>query len=145
MLVDSSKTKVLALLDFDLAHIGPPLAEYVLSFGMGLDYCLPGSAGVHSRPGLRENILGGFGTLDPPCALDSSRAFHAALNDAGAEKPSDIKQADLLSDLWWFSQDICQAFWLMPAFLEQKSGAQLQKMKDSSAADLEHYLSKWNF
>lgn len=165
-----------AVLDFDLAHIGAPISEYLFYF-WDLDGLLPGSSDdpIDSP---RNYILKGFPSLEKgvdypegfelrnkteaassSAAVSSqaaaaatgeykwklARAWDNALSDVGAKKPSTIDKAGDIADIWWFSQDLCEAYWFMDTFLEKKSPEKLEELKAESASKLERYLAQWGF
>lgn len=150
-LVDPSTYEITALLDFDFAHIGAPISEFVLSFSVGLGFTLPGSGDSEYVGDARKYILEGFPTEIPADAkaegidLAVSKAFDQARTEVGAKKPSAIEGADLLSDIWWFSQDICQAFWFIPGVLARRTPEQLAEMKKGAEKSLDHYLTGWGY
>lgn len=132
---------MLGLLNYDFSHIGAPISEFLFSFyEMGV--FLSGSA----QPlGLtRRYLLKGF-----PKRIDSRlrvcKACDEALGQVGAEKPSTIEAAGHASDVWWFSQELCQAFWFMDRILAKHDDAGLQRMKQTSARNLKRYLDLWGF
>lgn len=138
--------KLTALVDFDFSHLAAPISEYLLSF-LGYGYNLSGSADCIFECTPREQLLKGEIRFDParPDKGPYSKIFDNALVETGAEKPVDIKGAKILSDVWWFSQDICQAFWFMPEFLKARKPAKLLELKRDGERNLGHYLSEWGY
>lgn len=146
-MVNPSTSRITALIDFDFSHIGSPISEFVLSFLIGFDYCLLGSADALEIPKLREYMLRGFPEQlsYEEGRMAKSKVLDEALKQVGAKRPSTIQGADVYSDVWWFSQDICQAYWLMPKFLEKRTKKQLSELKKSGEENLELYLSSWGY
>lgn len=141
ILLDPVTRQLTGLIDFDFAHIGAPISEFVLSFMSGFEYCLPGSADAAEAGIQRDYMLKGF----PEDTSDRSKPFDQALMQAGAKKPDAITGADVLSDVWWFSQDICQAFWFLPGVLARRTPEQVAEMRMWGVKNLDFYLSKWGY
>ncbi|KZF21221.1 hypothetical protein L228DRAFT_249007 [Xylona heveae TC161] len=175
LLFDPSTYRLTAVMDFDFAHIGSPISEWLFSF-WDIPGLLPGSAEPLGR--LRDWLLSGFpsedghgsdkandddgnaskkGTAhpeaksnDPPNFQSNKwnlpRAWDAALRHVGVtHRPSTIRAAGDIADLWWFSQELCQAYYFMESFIQKKSSEQLEKMKEHSATTLDKYLVQWGF
>ncbi|KAK9386022.1 aminoglycoside phosphotransferase [Lipomyces mesembrius] len=154
LLFDTSTYRLTAVLDFDFTHIGAPISEWLFSF-WDIDGLLPGSADPMGP--LRNWLLNGFPqgglissndrnvpeTLEPQFTI--AAAWDKALAEAGVKKPSTISGADTTADIWWFSQELCQAYWFMESFLARKTPEQLSKMKESSEKSLDAYLVQWGF
>ncbi|KAJ5654148.1 Aminoglycoside phosphotransferase [Penicillium lividum] len=144
LLFDCANARVTAILDFDFAHIGAPISEYLFSF-YDIDGLMPGSA--QPLGPLRKYMLDGFPMQGEriDTKLKLAQAWDNALIDVGAKKPSNIRKAGDIADLWWFSQDLCQAFWFMDRFLKKRTPGALEKLKADSARSLEKYLKQWGF
>ncbi|KAJ5915760.1 Aminoglycoside phosphotransferase [Penicillium verhagenii] len=118
LLIDCANGRVTAVLDFDFAHIGAPISEYLFSF-WDLDGILPGSA--EPLGPLRKYMLDGFPEQNTSIdtKLKLAQAWDNALTEVGVKKPSTIRKAGDIADIWWFSQDLCQAFWFMENFVKR--------------------------
>lgn len=105
---------------------------------------LPGS----SDPApLRNYILRGFPFLEEGVEdkWKLARAWDNALSHVGAKKPLTIEKAGDIADIWWFSQDLCEAYWFIDGFLEKRTPEKLEQLKTESASNLEGYLTQWGF
>ncbi|CAI7575606.1 unnamed protein product [Penicillium palitans] len=146
LLFNRGSNRLSAVLDFDFAHIGAPISEYLFSF-WDLDGLLPGSSDPNDP--LRNHILKGFPFAEEEEGVEDkwklTRAWENALSDVGAEKPSTIDKAGDIADIWWFSQDLCEAYWFIDTFLEKRTPEKLEEFKAVSASNLEKYLAHWGF
>lgn len=146
LLFNRRSNRLSAVLDFDFAHIGAPISEYLFSF-WDLDGLLPGSSDPNDP--LRNHILKGFPFAEEEEGVEYkwklARAWENALSDVGAEKPSTIDKAGDIADIWWFSQDLCEAYWFIDTFLEKRTPEKLEEFKAVSASNLERYLAHWGF
>ncbi|KAK9427620.1 hypothetical protein V1505DRAFT_379558 [Lipomyces doorenjongii] len=141
MLFDISTYRLTAVLDFDFSHIGAPVSEYLFSF-WDMNALLTGSAGQMGQ--MRKWLLNGF-----PKRIDArfklARSWDHALGEAGVEKPSTIDGAGHIADIWWFSQELCQAYWFMDRFTANRSAEALETLKAGSIRNLEKFLTLWGF
>lgn len=141
MLFDTNTLDLTAVLDFDFSHVGAPVSEFLFSF-LDVGGILPGSIEPHGQ--LRKWILNGF-----PKRTDKAtrvpKAWDNALAKVGSKKSSDIKGAGNVADIWWFSQELCQAYWFMDRFMARQTPETLAKLKARSAQDLDKYLKLWGF
>ncbi|KAH8647338.1 hypothetical protein BX600DRAFT_443545 [Xylariales sp. PMI_506] len=103
--------------------------------------------GGSAEPGglTRKWLLQGFPAKRIDARFKLTRLWDNALADAGAEKPLTIDEAGHIAGLWWFSQELCQAYWFMDQFLEKRSPEALEKLKKASARNLEKYLTLWGY
>ncbi|OOQ89873.1 phosphotransferase enzyme family protein [Penicillium brasilianum] len=143
LLFDRTSNRLTAVLDFDFAHIGAPISEYLFSF-WDLGGLLPGSSDPDP---LRNYILKGFPFLEEGVEdkWKLARAWDNALSHVGAKKPLTIEKAGDIADIWWFSQDLCEAYWFIDGFLEKRTPEKLEELKAESASNLEGYLTQWGF
>ena len=135
----------MAVVDFDFAHVGAPISEYLFSF-----YDMNGllTSSVELQHFFRQFLLHGFPeNYDEGDSQDlkMARALDAALCEVDAKKPSSQFSAGTVADVWWFSQELCQAYWLMEGFLSNRTPAQLAEMKNESAEALKGYLNLWGY
>ncbi|KAL1843347.1 hypothetical protein VTK73DRAFT_2868 [Phialemonium thermophilum] len=141
LLFDPATHRLAAVLDFDFSHVGAPVSEFLFSF-WDVNGILPGSA--EPQGPVRKWLLKGF-----PKRIDArfrlARSWDEALGRAGAKKPSSIEEAGHVADIWWFSQELCQAYWFMDRFVAHKSEEALAKLKAGSARRLEKFLALWGF
>lgn len=158
LLFDKSSSRLTAVLDFEFAHIGAPVSEWLFSF-FDLDGILP--AAVSPMGPIRDWMLhefpqgGVISSDDKKTSKPLNRklttaetfavAWDTALAEAGVNKPSMISGAGETADIWWFSQEICQAYWFFDSFLAKKTPVQLSRMKTSSEQFLEASLAQWGF
>lgn len=126
----------MGILDFDFGHTGSPLTEALYSF--------PEFGGLlwgMAEDG-RAALLAGFpDPVNPEDAL--GQAWEKALAAEGAERPSTLKEAELVSDLWWFGQELCYFHWLLPRFHEKTTDEQKKRSFDRSANAIDTYLKHW--
>ncbi len=135
----------MAVVDFDFSHVGAPISEYLFSF-YDMNGLLPGS-GEHLRF-FRQFLLHGFPENNSECDskdLKMARVLDAALHRVDAKKPSNQHSAGTVADVWWFSQELCQAYWLMDGFVSNRTPVQLAEMKQESAEALQVYLDLWGY
>lgn len=141
------KTNVLtAVVDFDFSHVGAPISEYLFSF-YDTNGLLAGRA--ETERFFRPFLLHGFPEADDDGHespdLKMARVLNAALQQVRAKKPSNQPSAGAVADVWWFSQELCQAYWLMEGFLRHRTPEQLAEMKAESAQALKVYLNLWGY
>jgi len=93
---------------------------------------------------MRKWLLKGF-----PKKVDArfrlAMSWDDALGRAAAQKPSTIEGAGHVADVWWFSQELCQAYWFMDQFIAKRSEDALAKLKAGSARKLEKTLTLWGY
>lgn len=150
LLFDRETKRLTAVIDFDFSHVGAPVSEYLFSF-YDMDYLLTSS--VEPNGPIRGFLLGGFPEGDEHKSIDSgtlgelqrARRLDAAFASQGVRRPSTISYAAAASDIWWFSQELCQAYWFIDGFLARKTPEQLESMVSSAAANLEKYLDGWGY
>ncbi|GAO20060.1 uncharacterized protein UV8b_07595 [Ustilaginoidea virens] len=138
---DPATYRLTAVLDFDFSHVGAPISEHLFSF-WDWDALLPSQANPVGS--LREWMLEGF-PKDVEDCFKVNRLWDDMLADAHAQKPSTIAGAGLMADLWWFSQELCQAYWFMERIVGKSSAKELEEKKKDSAAKLDKYLALWGF
>ncbi|KAG5944994.1 hypothetical protein E4U53_006770 [Claviceps sorghi] len=141
LLFDPETYRLTAVLDFDFSHIGAPVSEYLFSFG-DIYALLPSQS---APVGLtRKWLLGGF-----PKKVDHkfrlAKLLDAVLADAHVQKPSTIEAAGYIADIWWFSQDLCEAFWLMDSHVGKSLTKPMEMIISGSARKLERALELWEF
>lgn len=113
MLFNRETNALMAVVDFDFSHVGAPISEYLFSF-YDMNGLLAGSA--EAVRFFRQFLLHGFPEADDvgdSPDLKMARALDAALQQADAKKPSNQHSAGTVADVWWFSQELCQAYWLI--------------------------------
>lgn len=145
LLFDRETNVLMAVVDFDFSHVGAPISEYLFSF-YDMNGLLAGSG--ETARFFRQFLLCGFPEADDvsdSTDLKMARALDAALQQVDAKKPSNQHSAGTAADVWWFSQELCQAYWLMDGFLRHRTPAQLAEMKDESADALRFYLDLWGY
>lgn len=142
LLFETSTFRLSAIVDFDFSHIGAPISECLFSF-YNFEGLFPGSAEPLGR--LRELILAGFPKDIDEGSNKLGRAWDNALDRIGSQRPSTIAGADQVADIWWFSQELCQAYWLMERFISKNSPEKLDKYKKEAAANLDKYLTQWGY
>ena len=130
-----------AVLDFDFSHIGAPVSEYLFSL-LELKYLLPSAA--DPLDDMRSWLLQGF-PKDVDAKYHLSQTFDAILAEKGVLKPSNIPEAGTVADIWWFSQELCEAYWFMDNFLAKRDEKALEELKDCSARTLGKYLELWGY
>jgi len=95
-------------------------------------------------------MLHGF----PPDAADrtpgevpwpTAIAFDAALKASGASKPSDMKEIDTLSAVYWFMQNLSPQEFFIAKWRAKKSQEYLEKRRVAQQKELEGYLDAWGF
>ena len=145
MLFDRETNVLMAVVDFDFSHVGAPISEYLFSF-YDMNGLLAGSG--ETVRFFRQFLLYGFPEADDDSDsldLKMAKVLDAALQQVNAKKPSNQHSASTVADVWWFSQELCQAYWLMDGFLRHRTPAQLAEMKDESAEALKVYLDLWGY
>jgi hypothetical protein len=141
LLYDHSSYCLTAVLDFDFAHIGGPISEYLFSF-QELNGILTGS--IEPQGSLRDWLLEGFPEhIDVEFSL--ARTWDNALAEAGAEKPSTIGRASHIANIWLFSQELCQPHCLMDSFIVNAPAEAKEDIKAEGAQSLQKYLTLWGF
>lgn len=143
---DPNTYDITAILDFDFAHIGSPLSEYLLA-DFSFNYIFPGAAEEDAdMVKLRDQLLNGF---PPPQAetedLSLSKIFDDALIKVGAQRPATIREAALISDIWWCSQDVCQPFWFMPHLSMHMNAERIEQMRSGCEKDVTTYMNNWGY
>lgn len=100
----------------------------------------------------RELLLAGF----PAASLTDEEkesgefkvglAWEAALAAQNVVRPSTVENAALVSDLWWFAQELCQAYWQIPRLLQGgfAKGKEMS-LRDQAAQALDKYLTQWGY
>ncbi|KAK2616238.1 hypothetical protein QQS21_000873 [Conoideocrella luteorostrata] len=141
LLFDPTTHRLTAVLDFDFSHIGAPISEHLFSF---LDLNALLSSEANPSGATRKWLLSGF-----PQKVDSKfrlgKLWDAILSDANVQRPSTIEEASHMADIWWFSQELCQAYWFMDRIVGKKSAEEIETLKSSDARKLEKYLKFWGF
>lgn len=95
---------------------------------------------------IRDFLLNGFPeTNEDADDIKMARLFDAALDRTGVKKPSNLGFAGTAADIWWFSQELCQAFWFMDGFISKRSTEKLEELKTGSAEVLDAYLTLWGY
>lgn len=130
-----------AIVDFDFGHIGSPLTEYLYSFpefhGILLGVAEP-------ENGKRDLVLNGYsGIIAPNLAV--GKIWEDALAVEGAQRPSTIEGADIVSDVWWFGQELLQFHWMIPRLHEQMSDEDKKRSCNQSMRRLQTYLEHWGY
>lgn len=74
-----------------------------------------------------------------------ARAWDNALSGVGVKKPSTIDKAGDVADIWWFSQDLYEAYWFIDTFLEKRTPEKLEAFEVESANNLQRFLEQWGF
>lgn len=129
--------RLVGILDFDFGHTGSPLTEAMYSFAE-----FGGLLWGRGDGDDRSALLSGFPEpVKPEDAL--GHAWDKALAAEGAQRPSTIKEAEMVSDLWWFGQELCYFHWLLPRFHEKTTDGQKKKSFDKSAKAIDVYLKHW--
>lgn len=144
MLFDRETNALTAVVDFDFSHVGAPISEYLFSF-YDTNGLLPSSA--EPQRIFRQYLLHGFPEQSESDSQDlkMGRVLDTALHEVDAKKPSNQHSAGTVADVWWFSQELCQAYWLMDGFVKNRTPEQLAKMKLESADALKVYLNLWGY
>ncbi|KAJ3493016.1 hypothetical protein NLG97_g4999 [Lecanicillium saksenae] len=137
---DRPTNRLTGIIDFDFARIGCPLSEFMDSFlhfqgllvGMALD------------EGERDLLLAGYKEYDGDAKYAIGHAWEAALAAEGVTRPSQIPNADLVSNLWWFAEDLCEGFWEIPRLMASGfAKGREATLKAEAAERLEKYLVHW--
>ncbi|GAM88337.1 hypothetical protein ANO11243_063700 [Dothideomycetidae sp. 11243] len=147
MLFDPSTFTLTGIVDFDLAHIGIPLSDYLLA-DLGFRYMLAGSVDWSDSGTPYQEILHGFdsNTNDGlPTAFPRAKILDDALARVGADRPATFEGSVQLADLWWMAQDICQAFWFIPRLMDSWGPKRKAMMKTRSANNVRKYLDQWGY
>ena len=141
LLFDKATKDLVAVIDFDFAHLGSPLTKFLYSFPQ-----FQGILGGVAEPagGLRELTLNGFqGTIQPKHR--TGKIWEDALAAEGAERPSTIESADIVSDLWWFGQELLYFHWLIPTLVEKMEKEENPHPPEESVKALQSYLDHWGY
>lgn len=95
----------------------------------------------------RDLLLSGYNDGDDGDAKYAvGRAWEAALAAEGAVRPSQVENAELVSDLWWFGQDLCQPYWLIPRVLAGlRAEGKEASMREETVGDLKKCLDHWGY
>ncbi|KAJ4165723.1 hypothetical protein LMH87_007343 [Akanthomyces muscarius] len=141
ILFDRSTNNLKAIVDFDFGHSGSPLTEYLYSFpefyGLLLGVAEP-------MNGLRDLILNGYTGATRP-SLVVGKTWEVALAAEGAQRPSTIEGADIVSDVWWLGQELLQFHWMIPRLHERMSAEDKERSRNKSAMRLQTYLEHWGY
>ncbi|KAG5915914.1 hypothetical protein E4U42_007876 [Claviceps africana] len=141
LLFDRETYRLTAVLDFDFSHIGAPISEYLFSF---VDIYALLSSQADPMGLTRRWLLDGY-----PKKVDYtfrvSKLLDAVLAHAHVQKPSTIEAASHIADVWWFSQELCQAYWFMGSMTSRDPDKSLEMVKSGSARKLGRYLELWGF
>lgn len=141
LLFNRAENKLTAILDFDFGHIGIPLTEFLYSFPE-FNGLLGGAA--DEADGVRELVLG-QPLAHPLPEKDIGNIWQKALLDCGALTPSTMDGADLVSNIWWFSQELLYFHWLVPRAVDSMSEDTKRRFLQKSAEAIQVYLSLWGY
>ncbi|KAF9885584.1 hypothetical protein FE257_012790 [Aspergillus nanangensis] len=157
ILVDPDTFEITALLDFELSHIASPLEEYLYSF-YDVHGLLPGLYTTdEGMVAVRKALLDGFPSPlpeSPPLPTGPVRfgekqniqwellkAWDDELAALGVLRPATIPYAADISALHWFSQDVCQFYFLQDMWLEAIGEKRVAEERKEQQELLEQYLT----
>jgi hypothetical protein len=160
-LVDPQTLTITAFLDYDMSHIAHPIHEFFHSF---YDLCsFPPGPYVNNPQNLvmHRALLYGFPDPLPEPAKGGKTAspkygsgagidwklshmWAEELNKAGALRPARMgPQADEITALYWFVQDICPPYLLLQP--TQKAEQAQVMYKEKGGILLMKYLERWAY
>jgi len=143
ILFDASNMKITGLLDFDFSSIASPADEYFYSF-LSIHGILPSSIEEGEEGAQRDFLLTGKEPLvpfeAPELDWDVLKLWYKEMTRANVLKPGDITSADRLAGLYWFLQDVCPPYFLMPRWLGKRTVEQIEAEKKRIEGNLAKYL-----
>jgi hypothetical protein len=151
--------QISSLLDWDLAHIGAPISEYLHGFGDVHGFLSSHYDDDEGLPLLRKSQLTGFPSQLPTAPADFTsetpnasavdwtlaRAWDDCLEKLGTAKPSNIVGAAEISDFWWFTQELCPWYFLQPRKLEKLGPEKVEHFRKDSEMRVDGQLKEWGF
>lgn len=138
---DRATNRLTGIVDFDFGHVAHPISEPMFSFPHFQGFL----SGVADHRKERELLLSGYADDDGDEKYAVGRAWEAALAAEGVVRPSTVPQAALVSNLWWFAQELCQPFWQTPRMMETFAKGREEELKRGSADSLDKYLTEWGY
>lgn len=135
--------RIIGLLDFDFANIASLADEYFYSFP-SLHGILPSHMEEGDEGTIHDFLITGKETSTSPESSEIdwevAKMWNDELKAAGVLRPSDIEGIGGLAGLYWFIQDICPPYFLMPRWIAKKTTAQVNAEKKRIEGALGKYL-----
>ncbi|KAH8892933.1 hypothetical protein GQ53DRAFT_685467 [Thozetella sp. PMI_491] len=173
MMFDPATNTITGLLDFDFAHIAGPADELFYSFAEIHGLMLPIFEDRDDLVKLRRFLIGEADLPLPAPAIAPASSlgpsdegevqpaepakkeqgtdwaiaakWNSALLNAKATRPCDIAGIDSLSNLYWFIQEVCSPFTLMPGFIARASDEKKMEKVTKAEKGLIMCLEYWGY
>jgi hypothetical protein len=147
--------EITGLIDWNFAHLAAPISEFLHSLG-DFHGLLDAKSLDSDEQMLRHYHLTGFPTDLPistakstersgpgePAHIDwqKIKRWDDTLAHVGVRKPSNIDGADGISDLWWFTQQLCPWRCLQERKIEKLGPEKVAKMRHEANKQLDTQL-----
>lgn len=141
---DKAACRLTGIVDFDFGHVAHPISEPMFSFVHFQGFL----SGLSNHRRERELLLSGHaGPVDDADADKHAMglAWEAALTAEDVVRPSLVENAEAVSNLWWFGQELCEPFWLTPRMMAGFAKGKEEKLMKGSAEGLDKYLKHWGY
>lgn len=148
ILYDPDKIEITGLVDYDFSHVASPVDEYFYSFP-SIHGILVGPFEGGEMEHLRLALLSG-NVSEPAGPVEEinwtiAETWNKELKRAGAIRPNDFAGVEEYAGLYWFTQNVCPPYFLMPRWVAKRTPEERAKVKGTIEKELVQYMDRWGF